>query len=294
MVRIIAILIGSGLALVLLVSFVTGATIYFTEERETSLEYKYHEEPKEIALASDGPFGQFDERQLQRGFQVYKEVCAACHGLEHVAFRHLGDLGFVEAEVKAIAEQWPIQATDIDPETGETIQRPPLPTDHFPDPYANEVAARAANNNTVPPDLSLIVKARENGSDYLYSLLTGYTQPPAELVAEKNPAPTLHYNPYYHSLFIAMPPPLLAEGQVSYADGTRATISQMARDVTAFLTWAAEPNLEARRATGIAVVIYLTVATLLAYLAYRNIWGKRKKRRRDATDPEPPSAAERA
>ena len=134
-------------------------------------------QPKELHLASDGPFGKFDRQQLQRGFQVYKEVCAACHSLNLVSFRDLAALGYNEAEVKAIANQWPIEVPSINPDTGEPATRKAIPADHFPSPYANETAARAANNNALPPDLSLMAKAREGGAAYIYSLLTGYPEP---------------------------------------------------------------------------------------------------------------------
>jgi ubiquinol-cytochrome c reductase cytochrome c1 subunit len=163
----------------------------------------------------------------------------------------------------------------IDPRTGDATTRKALPADKFPSPYANETAARAANNNAYPPDLSLITKARHSGADYTYSLLTGYQAQPAALLKQfpdvKTPA-GLHYNPYFANLNIAMPPPIVADGQVTYADGTNATVDQMSQDVAAFLVWTAEPKLEARHRTGVAVLIFLLIATTLAYLAYRNVW----------------------
>jgi ubiquinol-cytochrome c reductase cytochrome c1 subunit len=257
----------------------------------TAEEEYYHHDVKPLHLASDGPFGHFDRQQLQRGFQVYKEVCAACHGLNLVAFRNLADLGYSEAEVKAIADQWQIEVPSINPDTGEAATRKATPADRFPDPYPNEIAARAANSNALPPDLSLIAKARGGGAAYTYSLLTGYERQPAELLrkfpAAKTPA-NLHYNPYFANLNIAMPPPLVSDGQVTYADGTRATVDQMAKDVSAFLLWAAEPTLERRHAAGLAVVIFLLIATVLGYFAYRNIWAeaKRSVRVTGALDPE--------
>src|SRR3546814_5331826 len=156
--------------------------------------------PTELHLASDGPFGRFDRQQLQRGFQVYKEVCAACHSLDHVAIRSLADLGFSEPEVKALAKTFTVPS--IDPNTGEPATRPGLPSDHFPATYPNETAARSANNNALPPDLSLITKAREGGPSYLHSLLVGYQNPPANLPADKQPPQGLHYNPYFANLNI--------------------------------------------------------------------------------------------
>ena len=189
--------------------------------------------------------------------------------------RDLEQLGFTKPEVKAIANQWAIEVPDINPDTGEAATRKAQPADHFPSPYANETAARAANNNALPPDLSLITKAREGQAPYVHSLLTGYQDPPANLPAEVRPGPGLYYNPYFANLNIAMPPPLVADGQVTYADGTPATIEQMSTDVSAFLVWTAEPKLEARHRTGVAVVIFLLIATTLSYFAYRNIWHPR-------------------
>ena len=293
MVRIFAFLAGLGLILVLTISFGVGAYNYMTERPAETAEHVLHKHPKALHLASDGPFGHFDRQQLQRGFQVFKEVCSACHSLSFVSFRNLADLGYTEAEVKAIADQWAIQTPSIDPNTGEATTRKSIPSDPFPSPFANEVAARAANNNALPPDLSLITKAREGGAAYVYSLLTGYQEPyrgyeePAAELARRFPdaAPGegLHHNPYFANLNLAMAPPL-ADGQVTYADGTNATLDQMAKDVAAFLVWTAEPKLESRHRSGIAVLIFLAVFTVLTYLAYRNIWAD-AKRRREAGEP---------
>jgi ubiquinol-cytochrome c reductase cytochrome c1 subunit len=291
MVRIIAFLVGLGFVGVLLISLFVNLSDYFSNPPEPTAEEEFHHHAKELHLASDGPFGHFDRQQLQRGFQVYKEVCAACHGLNLVAFRNLHDLGYNEAEVKAIADQWQIEVPTVNPDTGEATTRKAIPSDRFPSPYPNETAARAANNNALPPDLSLIAKAREGGADYTYSLLTGYeARQPAELLekfpAARTPA-NLHYNPYFPNLNIAMPPPLVSDGQVTYADGTPATVDQMAKDVSAFLVWAAEPTLERRHAAGIAVVLFLLMATVIGYLAYRNIWAEAKRKVR-ATGPLDP------
>lgn len=272
MVRLIAALAGAGFILVLLVSLISGAASFVKEPPAPTVEHRFHRHAKDVHFTSDGPTGKFDLQQLQRGLQVYKEVCAACHGLNLVAFRNLADLGYNEAEVKAFADQWPIEVPSINPETGEPATRKAIPADRFPSPYANDVAARAANNKVLPPDLSLITKAREGGGHYIYSLLTGYQNPPANLPADSRPGEGLYYNPYFANLNIAMPPPLTADGQVTYADGTRATVDQMAKDVSAFLIWSAEPNLQNRHRMGLAVLIFLLLATGLAYLAYRNIW----------------------
>jgi ubiquinol-cytochrome c reductase cytochrome c1 subunit len=289
MVRLIAALVGLGFILVLAISLITGAVSYINEPPAKSIEHRFHKEAKDVAFSTDGPFGRFDRQQLQRGFQVYKEVCAACHGLGQVAFRNLTELGYEEPEVKAIANQWQIEVPSINPDTGEPATRKATPADRFPSPYANEVAARAANNNALPPDLSLIAKAREGGAPYVYSLLTGYQNPPANLPPENRPGQGLHYNPYFANLNIAMPPPITADGQVSYADGTNPTVDQMAKDVSAFLIWSAEPRLENRHRTGIAVLIFLLFATVLAYMAYQNVWhggASRAVRRTGPLDPE--------
>ncbi len=277
MARLIGILVGLGFVLVAGISLFSGVVTYLTTEHEESLEHKLHEHPRHIAFSFEGPFGTYDRKQLQRGFQVYREVCAACHGLGYIAFRNLEGLGYNEAEIDAIAEQWPIQAPAIDPNTGEATTRPPIAADMFPDPYANDVAASAANNNAVPPDLSLIVEARHGGAEYIESLLTGYRRPPAELPPA---GPGLYYNPYFANLFLAMPPPIAADGQVTYADGTPATVGQMAHDVSAFLAWTAEPNLESRHKAGVATLIFLLIGTMLAYLSYRNIWAAKKPKKR--------------
>jgi ubiquinol-cytochrome c reductase cytochrome c1 subunit len=279
MVRLISILVGLGFVGVAAWSLLWGAITYVSEPHEETVEHRFHQHPKDVSFSFEGPFGKYNRQQLQRGFQVYKEVCAACHGLNYVSFRNLAELGYSEAEVKAIADQWQIEVPTINEQTGEAATRKAIPADRFPNPYANEVAARAANNNAMPPDLSLITKARHDGPAYVYSLLTGYQNPPANLPAESRPGQGLYYNPYFPNLNLAMPPPITADGQVTYADGTNATVDQMSKDVSAFLAWTAEPRLENRNRTGLAVLIFLTIATILAYLAYRNIWASVKERK---------------
>jgi len=211
-----------------------------------------------------GVFGTFNRAELQRGFQIYQEVCSACHALYHVHYRDLAALGFSEDEIKAIAAQK--QVNDINDE-GQPIQRPARPSDRFVSPFPNEKAARAANNGAFPVDLSLVTKAREAGPDYTAALLTGYEAPPPGFKLQDG----MQYNKYFPGHQIAMPPPL-NEGGVTFADNTQATVPQMARDVTAFLHWAAEPNLEERHQTGVKVMLFLLVATLLFYLVKRRIW----------------------
>lgn len=277
MVRIIAFFVGLGFVGVLLISLVVDLVAVAQTPPEPTAEHEFHRQPKELQLASNGPLGKFDRQQLQRGYQVYKEVCAACHSMNLVSFRDLAALGYNEAEVKAEAASREVPG--INPDTGEVETRKALPTDRFPSPYPNETAARAANNNALPPDLSLIAKAREGGAAYVYSLLTGYQDQPAELLKKFPAAKTgdgLYYNPYFANLNIAMAPPL-SDGQVTYADGTQATRDQMAKDVSAFLVWTAEPKLENRHRYGMAVLIFLIIATVLGYLSYRNIWAEAKR-----------------
>ena len=240
---------------------------------------EFHVAPKDIHYSFEGPLGRYDNEQLQRGFQVYKEVCSACHSMRLVSFRDLEQIGFSKPEVKAIAKGWATETPSLNPDTGEAATRKSLPSDFIPGPYPNEIAARAGNNNALPPDMSLLAKAREGGPAYIASLVTGYADVPADLkkaFPDFNVPPGLHYNPYFANLNIAMPPPLTSDGQVTYADGTKATRLQMATDVSAFLMWAAEPKLENRKRTGLAVVGYLIIATLLAFAAYRNIWHGKK------------------
>ncbi len=275
MVRLIASFVGAAFVLVLGIALFGSIYGAVTDPVAPTAESEYHLHPKELDLASNGVFGHFDRRQLQRGFQVYKEVCAACHSLRLVAFRDLQKIGYSEPEVKAIANQWVIEQPSINPETGEAATRKNIPSDHFPLPFANDVAARAANNNALPPDLSLMTKARHDGGAYIHSLLTGYQSQSAKMLKEFPDIKTpegLHYNPYFANLNIAMPPPLTSDGQVGYADGTKATKEQMSTDVAAFLTWTAEPNLEARHAAGFASIIFILIFCGLAWGAYQNVW----------------------
>jgi len=274
MLRFLAGLVGVGFVSALVIAFCMPR-----EKVEPTAASIYHLEPKEVKFSFDGPFGTYDNEQLQRGFQVYKEVCSACHSMKLVAFRDLEQIGFTKPEVKAIAKQWAVEVPSVNPDTGEATTRKALPSDYFPSPYANETAARAANNNALPPDMSLLAKAREGGAHYIYSIVTGFQPQPADLLKRFPDAKTptgLHYNPYFANLNIGMPPPLVADGQVTYTDGKKASVDQMAQDVSAFLMWAAEPKLENRHRWGFVVIIYLLIATGLAYGAYRNIWRDQK------------------
>lgn len=241
--------------------------------------------PVEQDWSFAGPFGHYDRQQLQRGLQVYKEVCSACHSMNLVAFRTLEDLGYSEAQVKAFAAEYEVE--DGPNADGEMFTRAAIPSDYFPSPFPNEEAAAAANNGAAPPDFSLIAKARavergfplfvidvftgyaQNGPDYLYNLLTGYDQePPAGMeIAEGT-----YYNPYFvggKSLAMAAP---LSDGQVTYADGSPETVDQYSRDVSAFLMWAAEPKMEARKQTGFMVMIFLLGFAALLYVVKRSVW----------------------
>lgn len=217
-----------------------------------------------------GPFGTFDRAQLQRGFQVYREVCASCHSLDLIAFRNLAERGgpqFDEEAVKALAAEFDvIDGPDAD---GEMFDRPANPSDRFPSPFANENAARAANMGAYPPDLSVIAKARPGGPDYLYALLTGYVDAPEDAELRDG----MSYNAYFPGYQIAMGAPLFEES-VEYADGSPETVEQYAKDVSAFLMWAAEPKLEARHRMGLNVMIYLVILAGLLYATKRRLFAK--------------------
>jgi cytochrome c1 len=231
-----------------------------------------HPEPQSWTFT--GPFGTFDRQQLQRGYQVYKEVCAACHGMKLLSFRNLSQPGgpeFSAAQARALAAGVEVAALN---DVGEPITRPGTVADRFPSPYPNDRAARAANNNALPPDLSVIVKARAHGiegegPDYLYWLLVGYSDPPAG----KTVLEGLYYNPYFEGHQIAMPPPFATDGQVTWPEGNPpATKQQMAKDVVAFLTWASEPHMESRKQLGVKVFIFLIFLCVLLYFAYKRQW----------------------
>ncbi len=269
MIRIISLAVGAFFSLALLLAFGTGAVTYITEPPAKTVEKVYYKKPKELDLPSNGIFGKFDEAQLQRGFAVYQNVCAACHSISQVSYRNLAALGYNEAEIKAIAAKATINAKD--PLTGELKDRPGMASDKFP-----HVTYAGVGN---PPDLSLITKARHDGAAYVYSLLTGYENQPASLVRDFPDAKTganMHYNPYFANLNIAMAPPISGDDMVTYSDGTKATKDQMAKDVAAFLVWTAEPELEQRHQTGFVWIGFMLFATVLGYMSYRNIWADKK------------------
>ena len=217
-----------------------------------------------------GVTGKFDRASLQRGYQVYTEVCASCHSMNLVSYRNLGEPGgpeFSVEQVKAIAANFEVE--DGPNSDGEMFTRPGRPSDKFVSPYPNVQAATAANGGAYPPDMSVLVKARKGGSDYIYSVLMGYEDPPSGFELEDG----VYYNKYMDGQKIKMSNPL-SEGIVTYADGTQTTQAQMAKDVTTFLTWTAEPHLETRHKMGVKVIIFLTIFTLLVYLSMRRIWSR--------------------
>jgi ubiquinol-cytochrome c reductase cytochrome c1 subunit len=212
-----------------------------------------------------GVFGTFDRPALQRGFQIYREVCAGCHSLKYIRFRNLADLDYTEEQIKDFAAE----ATVVDgpDDEGEMFEREGRPSDALPSPFPNDKAAAAANGGAVPPDLSLVAKSRKGGPDYLFALMTGYEEPPADFELLEG----LSYNHYFPGNQIAMAPPLEDEA-VEYADGTEATTAQMAKDMATFLMWAAEPSMEASKRIGIGTVLFLLVFTGLLYAAKRKVW----------------------
>ena len=224
----------------------------------------------EVNWTFEGITGKFDRSSLQRGYQVYTEVCASCHSMNLVSYRNLGEPGgpeFSVEQVKAIAANFEVE--DGPNADGEMFTRPGRPSDKFVSPYPNVQAATAANGGAYPPDMSVLVKARKGGSNYIYSVLMGYEDPPAGFELEEG----VYYNKYMDGKKIKMSNPL-SEGIVTYADGTQATEAQMAKDVTTFLTWTAEPHLETRHKMGVKVLIFLIIFSLLVYLSMKRIWSR--------------------
>lgn len=266
-IRSIKFLIGGGIVFVLGIALFGTVYGMITEPEVKTAEHEFHKHPEPLALKSDGLFGKWDVAQLQRGFQVYKEVCAQCHSLGLVSFRELEGIGYSEAQVKKIAADWGTPQPTFNPVTGDRGTRPNLPSDKIPTVFYSGAGT--------PPDLTLITKARHGGASYIHSLLTGYQDQPKELLEHFPSAKTpdgLFYNPYFANLNLSMPKPLTSDGQVTYSDGTPATVDQMSKDVSAFLVWTAEPTLQARKQTGWAVVLFLLFTTFLAFGAYRTVW----------------------
>ncbi|GEO83944.1 MULTISPECIES: cytochrome c1 [Alphaproteobacteria] len=244
--------------------------------------------PHNLEWSFAGPFGKYDKGQLQRGLKVYKEVCSACHSMNLVSFRTLGDLGYSEDQIKAFAAEYEVE--DGPNADGEMFTRKAVPSDHFPSPFPNTAAAAAANGGAAPPDMSLLAKARgiergfptfifdiftqyqEGGPDYIYSLLTGYTEAPEGVeVAEGT-----NFNPYFAGAAALKMAPPIADDQVTYDDGTPQTLDQYAKDVAAFLMWAAEPHLEERKRTGFMVMVFLAIFTALIYLTKKSVYANKE------------------
>jgi ubiquinol-cytochrome c reductase cytochrome c1 subunit len=217
-----------------------------------------------------GLFGKFDRASLQRGYQVYTEVCAACHSMKYLSYRNLSEKGgpeFSVAQAKAIAASF--EVTDGPNSDGEMFSRPGKLSDKFVMPYENIKAAEAANGGAYPPDMSVLVKARGGGVDYIYSLLQGYEEAPSEMILDEG----VHYNKYMYGNKIKMSAPL-SDGIIEYLDGTNASVEQMSKDVTTFLMWAAEPSLEARHQMGFKAIVYLIILTILVYFSMKRIWSR--------------------
>ena len=217
-----------------------------------------------------GLFGKFDRGSLQRGYQVYSEVCAGCHSMKYLSYRNLSEKGgpeFSFEQAKAIAASFEI--TDGPNADGEMFTRPGKLSDKFVMPYENDKAAQAANGGAYPPDMSVLVKARGDGVDYIYSILLGYEDAPSGMTLDEG----VHYNKYMYDNKIKMAAPL-SDGSVEYGDGTEASIEQMSKDVTTFLMWAAEPHLEARHQMGFKAIVYLIILTVLVYFSMKKIWSR--------------------
>jgi ubiquinol-cytochrome c reductase cytochrome c1 subunit len=269
-------------------AIIAGGTVMVAAAQDGNSAEPTHfplERPQEMSWSFAGPFGTYDKAQLQRGLKVYKEVCSACHSLNLVAFRSLEDLGYSEAQVKAFAAEYQIH--DGPNDDGEMFDRPGKPSDHFPSPFPNEQAAAAANGGAAPPDLSLIAKAREvqrgfprfifdiftqyeeGGPDYIHAFVTGFGQkPPAGVTIPEG----TYYNPHFISGVSTHMPPPLSDGQVAYDDDAPQTIDQYSKDVAAFLMWAAEPHMEARKEVGFRVMIFILIFGVLVYLTKRKVW----------------------
>ena len=219
-----------------------------------------------------GLFGKFDRGALQRGYQVYTEVCASCHSMKYLSYRNLSEKGgpeFTEQQAKAIAASFDV--TDGPNSDGEMFTRPGKLSDKFVMPYENVKAAQAANGGAYPPDMSVLVKARGGGVDYIYSLLQGYEDPPVGITLDEG----VHYNKYMYGNKIKMSNPL-SDGLIEYSDGTNATVEQMSKDVTTFLMWTAEPHLETRHQMGFKAIVYLIILTILVYFSMKRIWSRVK------------------
>ena len=252
-------------------NFIKLLTIFVLISFSTSQSYSAEKiKLLETDWSFKGLFGKFDRGSLQRGYQVYTEVCSSCHSMKYLSYRNLGEKGgpeFSEAAVKAIAASF--EVIDGPNADGEMFERPGKISDKFVKPYDNVKAAQAANGGAYPPDMSVLVKARGGGVDYIYSLLQGYEEAPSGTTLEEG----VHYNRYMYGNKIRMSAPL-SDDIVEYGDGTKATVEQMSKDVTTFLMWAAEPHLESRHQMGFKAIVYLIILTILVYLCMKKIWSR--------------------
>ena len=223
-----------------------------------------HDMPKH-QWSFQGLTGTFDRASVQRGYKVYREVCAGCHSMRLLYYRDLIDIGFSEEQVKVIAEEYTV--IDGPNDEGEMFERPAKLSDHFVGPFANDQEARASNNGSLPPDLSVIVKAKKNGVNYLYNVLVGYAEPPEDFEIGEG----MYYNKWKEGHQIAMAPPL-DDGYVDYDDGTDNSLSQLSKDIVTFLAWSAEPELEERKNLGIKVILFFIILGIFVYLAKRRLW----------------------
>tara|TARA_Y100001935_G_scaffold184585_1_gene153175 strand:- start:218 stop:997 length:780 start_codon:yes stop_codon:yes gene_type:complete len=247
--------------------FIILLSIFFSNNHSISADT---EKFLETDWSFKGLFGKFDRASLQRGYQVYTEVCAACHSMQYLSYRNLAEPGgpeFTEDQAKAIAASF--EVLDGPNSDGEMFLRPAKLSDKFVKPYENVEASKAANGGAYPPDMSVLAKARMGGADYIYSLLLGYEDPPADIKLDDG----VYYNKYMYGNKIKMSAPL-SDGLVEYNDGTEATEQQMAKDITTFLMWSAEPHLETRHKTGFRVIVYLIILSVLVYLTMKKIWSR--------------------
>lgn len=249
-----------SLSLLIVAGVMSYATVGFAAEGVA---------PPKMQWPHKGVFGTYDKAAVQRGLQVYKEVCSACHALKYVAYRNLEEIGYTPEQVKSFAAEYTVM--DGPNDDGEMFERPARPSDRFRSPFANDKAARAANGGALPPDMSLMIKSRPHGEDYLYALLTGYEDPPSDVTL----MPGMSWNKYFPGHQIAMAKPL-SEGQVTYSDGTSASLEQASRDVTQFLAWASEPYQDQRKQMGWKVVIFLIVFAGIMAAAKRKVWSNLK------------------
>ena len=259
-------------------AFAIAAVLGLAATAQASFAATTEATPKDVHWSFEGPLGRFDQEQLQRGYKVYHDVCSSCHAMHLMSYRNLGQPGgpFYDPKypnpndnpyVKSIVADYKVP--DIDSDTGDVIKRPATPADAFVSPFPNEAAARASNGGALPPDLSLVVKAREGGAHYVYSFLTGFHEkPPAGFTVMTGK----YFNPYFEGWNVSMPNTALVANAVTYSDGTQATIDQEAHDVATFLAWASDPKMEERKQMGFGVLIFLVVLAGLLFAAYRKVW----------------------